>query len=98
MEVNITNSWLFREYLSAINENLGILATIFIAISRGLVAIKARFLVRDITREQRRFGGFLVNSVEHFRQHRLTAGSGVNPSREARLIGDGQAPVDCSEG
>ena len=60
MEVKITNSWLFREYLSAINENLGILATIFIAISRGLVAIKARFLVRDITREQRRFGGFLV--------------------------------------
>ena len=59
MEVKITNSWLFREYLSAINENLGILATIFIAISRGLVAIKARFLVRDITREQRRFGGFL---------------------------------------
>ena len=36
MEVKITNSWLFREYLSAINENLGILATIFIAISRGL--------------------------------------------------------------
>ena len=60
MEVKITNSWLFREYLSAINENLGILATIFIAISRGLVAIKARFLVRDITREQKRFGGFLV--------------------------------------
>ena len=60
MEVKITNSWLFREYLSAINENLGILATIFIAISRGLVAIKARFLVRDITREQRRFGGFLA--------------------------------------
>ena len=61
MEVKITNSWLFREYLSAINENLGILATIFIAISRGLVAIKARFLVRDITREQRRFGGFLAH-------------------------------------
>ena len=60
MEVKITNSWLFREYLSAIYEDLGILATIFIAISRGLVAIKARFLVRDITREQRRFGGFLA--------------------------------------
>ena len=63
MEVKITNSWLFREYLSAINENLGILATIFIAISRGLVAIKARFLVRDITREQRRFGGFLASQL-----------------------------------
>ncbi|SVE42572.1 uncharacterized protein METZ01_LOCUS495426, partial [marine metagenome] len=63
MEVKITNSWLFREYLSAINENLGILATIFIAISRGLVAIKARFLVRDITREQRRFGGFLARAL-----------------------------------
>ena len=78
MEVKITNSWLFREYLSAINENLGILATIFIAISRGLVAIKARFLVRDITREQRRFGGFLAGKRALYFGHR-----GLNYDSEA---------------